>query len=68
MSHNTVTIHAPLSPQVMSQARVPIEDALWYAKQPSPRAQMKALSTPHGERILMHVRKFMQQGAASHAM
>ncbi len=68
MIQTAVTIDAPLSPTVMSQAQVPLEDALWFARQPSPGAQVKALSTPRGERILMHVRKFMQKVTASHAM
>jgi hypothetical protein len=68
MVQTAVTIKAPLSPQVMSQAQVPLEDALWFARQRSPRAQVKALSTPRGERILTHVREFMQKVTAHHAM
>lgn len=63
-----VTINAPLSPQVMRQAQVPLEDALWLARQPSPSARMRALRTPRGEAILAPVRKFMHQVTASAAM
>ncbi|MDO8279348.1 MAG: hypothetical protein Q7T63_14620 [Burkholderiaceae bacterium] len=68
MVQTAVTIDAPLSPKVMSQAQVPFDDALWFARQRSPRAKVKALRTPRGERILKHVREFMQKTNAHHAM
>ncbi len=68
MVQTPVTIDAPLSPQVMSQAQVPLEDALWFVRQRSPCAQVKALDTPRGERILSHVREFMRKATAHQAM
>lgn len=68
MVQTAVTIEAPLSPKVMSQAQVPIEDALWFARQRSPRAKVKALRSPRGEKILSHVREFMHKITAHEAM
>ena len=63
-----VTIEKPLAPHVMRQAGVPLEDSLWFARQQSMRAQMTCLRTPRGERILVQVRKFMQQLNANQAV
>ncbi len=68
MAQNAVTITVPLAPAVMQQAGVPFDDALWYARIPTGRHKVKALRHPRGERILRHVRKFMQQATASDAM
>ena len=61
-------VHTPLAPQVLHKAGVPLEDTLWFIRQRSPSMQMMSLSTPRGEGILVHVRKFMQQVNASHAI
>jgi hypothetical protein len=68
MVQTAVTISAPLGPQVMHLAGVPLDDALWYARIPSGRHKVKALRHPRGERILKHVREFMQQATARDAM
>lgn len=67
MVQNAVAIKEPLAPHVMSQAGVPIEDALWFSRLPSPRAKVQALATPRGNGILSHVRKFMRQAANQQA-
>ena len=68
MVPTAVTIDAPLSPKVMSQAQVPIEDALWFARQRSPRAKVHALRTQRGQQVLEHVRKYMHKATAHQAM
>ncbi len=68
MVPSAVTIDAPLSPKVMSQAQVPIEDALWFARLCSPRAKVYALRTPRGRQILERVREYMHKATAHQAM
>lgn len=68
MSNLPVTIVEPLGPHVLRSAGVPLEDLLWFTRQQSMRAQMKCLRTPRGERILVQVRKFMQQLNANQAV
>ena len=61
MNNAPVTIEKPLAPHVLRQAGVPLEDALWFARQREMRMQMKSLRTPRGGRILSQVRKFLAQ-------
>lgn len=68
MTTPTATIQKiPLTPQIMQQSGVPIEDALWFKGHPSLRAQMAKLATARGEQILVRVRKFVMQESASQA-
>ncbi|GEM_PF-4303393 len=59
---------APLSPQVMASAGVPLKEALWYSRIPSGRARVQALATPTGNRILDRIRAFREQMTARDAM
>lgn len=68
MTTSPVTIQKiPLTPQIMQQSGVPLEDALWFKRTPSLREQMAKLATARGEQILVRVRKFVLQESASHA-
>lgn len=48
----------PLAPEVLNQAGVPLEDALWLTRQPLKR-KVNALREPRGQRILERVRTFV---------
>ena len=63
-----VTIRSPLDPATMSQAGVPLEEALWYSRIPSGRHKLRALQTERGGRILDKVRGFMVRTTARDAM
>lgn len=47
----------PLAPEVLNQAGVPLDDALWLTRQPQLR-KVIALREPRGQRILERVRTF----------
>lgn len=52
------TTKDPLAPQVLNQAGVPLEDALWLNRIP-PARKVQALRQPRGEKILDCVRAFI---------
>lgn len=68
MNKISVAIKEPLAPQVLKQAGVPLNDALWFNGLPSQREKMQVLATPRGERVLGYVRKFMAQATAYEAI
>lgn len=59
---------APLSPQVMARAGVPLKEALWYSRIPSGRDRVLALATPTGTRILERIRAFHEEKTTRDAM
>lgn len=67
MVQATVMIQVPLTPQVMQQAGVPLEDALWLTRLPQQQARTRALRTTRGENIIARVRRFAQQVTLSDA-
>ena len=69
MSNPSVTnVIAPLSPETMAAAKVPLSDALWFHRIPSGRKRLQALATPTGRRILERVRAYVDSVGASAAM
>ena len=68
MTRTTVAIKEPLAPQVLSQAGVPLADAIWFDRLP-PAAKVNALSIhPRGAAILSRVRKHMQTVVANQSI
>lgn len=62
---STVTLPAMPSPAQMRDAGVPIEDALWLARQAGRRARRALIKTVRGEAILARVRSCMRLNTAS---
>ncbi len=68
MTRTAVAFKEPLAPQVLSQAGVPLADAIWFDRLP-PAAKVKALSIhPRGAAILLRVRKYMQTVVSSQSI
>lgn len=53
---NPYAANGPLSAKVLAQANVPIEDALWLHRRPSPASVIGSLTTERGITILKKVR------------
>ncbi len=62
------SVPVPLPAQLMKDANVPFQEALWYAKLRNGRDKVRALLTRRGERIFNQVRNHLAQQQRDGAM
>lgn len=67
ITSSVAVIKDPLAPQILRDAGVPFEDALWYSRVPPERKVQALVNVPRGQLMLENVRSlanvlsFMQE-------